>query len=83
MTPLRSPLRAALGLAALAAVSACGGISQQQEVQMGAESAAQVNAQLPMLNDGTINAYVNSLGNAIARRTSRLTGSMAGPTLSA
>ena len=38
---------------------------------MGAQTAAQVNAQLPMLNDATINAYVNSLGGAIARRTSR------------
>jgi predicted Zn-dependent protease len=71
MTPLSQPRRAALGLVALAALGACGGISQQQEVQMGAETAAQVNAQLPMLNDATINAYVNSLGRSIAQRTSR------------
>jgi predicted Zn-dependent protease len=60
------------GLAACAVLGACaGGISQQEEVQMGAQTAAQVNAQLPMVNDATINAYVNSLGNAIARTTSR------------
>jgi predicted Zn-dependent protease len=68
----RFPIRIALGLAACAALSACAGsISQQQEVQMGAETAAQVNAQLPMLNDASINSYVNSLGRSIAQRTSR------------
>lgn len=64
--------RFAAGLAACAALSACAGsISQQEEVQMGQQGAAQVNAQLPMLNDATIDAYVNSLGQNIARRTSR------------
>jgi predicted Zn-dependent protease len=64
--------RVATGLAACAVLSACAGsISQQEEVQMGAQTAAQVNAQLPMLNDPTINAYVNSLGTAIARTTPR------------
>jgi predicted Zn-dependent protease len=64
--------RFAAGLAACVALSACAGsISQQEEVQMGQQGAAQVNAQLPMLNDATIDAYVNSLGQNIARRTSR------------
>jgi len=68
----RFPTRFTAGLAACVALSACAGsISQQQEVQMGAETAAQVNAQLPMLNDASINSYVNSLGNSIARKTSR------------
>ena len=62
--------RLASGLAACAALSACAGsISQQEEVQIGAQGAQQVNAQLPMLNDASINAYVNSLGTAIARTT--------------
>ena len=38
---------------------------------MGAQEAQQVNAQLPMLQDATVNAYVNSLGNSLARTTSR------------
>ena len=38
---------------------------------MGAQSAAQVNAQLPMLNDATINAYVNSLGGRTSRAAPR------------
>jgi beta-barrel assembly-enhancing protease len=72
MTRSRFLARLAAGLSACVALTACAGsISQEQEVQMGAETAAQVNAQLPMLNDATINAYVNSLGNAIARRTER------------
>jgi predicted Zn-dependent protease len=47
------------------------GISQQQEVQIGQQEAQQVNAQLPMLRDPSINRYVNSLGTSIARTTSR------------
>jgi len=63
--------RIATGLAACVSLAACGGISQQQEVELGAQQAQQVNAQLPMLQDATINAYVNSLGNQLARTTSR------------
>ena len=71
---IRTPFfpRLAAGLCACVTLAACAGtISQEQEVQMGAETASQVNAQLPMLNDPTVNAYVNSLGNSIARRTER------------
>jgi predicted Zn-dependent protease len=64
-----SMLRA--GIAALAVLGACSSISQQQEVEMGAQGAQQVNAQLPMLNDATVNAYVNSLGRSLAATTSR------------
>jgi predicted Zn-dependent protease len=72
MTQPRTFARALAVLAASAALSACSGtISQQEEVQIGQQNAAQINAQLPMLNDPTINSYVNSLGRAIAQRTSR------------
>ncbi|NUP69716.1 MAG: M48 family metalloprotease [Gemmatimonadaceae bacterium] len=72
MTQPRILARVVSGFAACAALSACAGsISQQEEVQIGQQNAAQINAQLPMLNDGTISSYVNSLGQAIARRTSR------------
>ena len=47
------------------------GVSTQQEVQMGQQEAQQVNAQLPMVQDAVINSYVNSLGNRIAKLTSR------------
>jgi predicted Zn-dependent protease len=72
MNQSRVLIRFGGGLAACTMLGACAGsISQQEEVQMGQQTAAQVNAQLPMLNDPTINAYVNSLGRAIASRTSR------------
>ena len=72
MNQPRSIRRLGSALAACAVLGACAGsISQQEEVQMGAQTAAQVNAQLPLLNDATVNSYVNSLGTAIARRTSR------------
>lgn len=63
--------RNAIAVASIALLGACSGISQQEEVQLGAQEAQQVSAQLPMLNDATVNAYVNSLGRAIAATTSR------------
>jgi beta-barrel assembly-enhancing protease len=63
--------RIGAALVACASLAACGGISQQQEVELGAQQAQQVSAQLPMLQDATVNAYVNSLGNQLARTTSR------------
>ena len=45
--------------------SACG-VSTQQEVQMGAEYAAQINAQLPIVQDAEINRYINVLGDSLA-----------------
>ena len=62
--------RAALATSVAVLISACG-VSQQQEVQMGQQEAAQVNAQLPILQDPLVNQYVNSLGNQIAHTTSR------------
>lgn len=50
----------------LVTASACG-ISTQQEVQMGAEYASQINAQLPIVQDAEINRYINVLGDSIAR----------------
>jgi predicted Zn-dependent protease len=51
----------------LAVSTAACGISTQQEVQMGAEYAAQINAQLPIVQDAEINRYVNVLGDSISR----------------
>jgi predicted Zn-dependent protease len=56
---------------AAAAVGCSSAVSQQQEVQIGQQTAAEVNAQLPMLRDAQIDGYVNSLGRSIASRTSR------------
>lgn len=54
------------GLVAL--VAACG-VTQQQEVQLGATTAAQVSAELPLIRDPAVVAYINSLGNQLAKVT--------------
>jgi beta-barrel assembly-enhancing protease len=52
--------------AAMIALAGCG-VSTQQEVQMGAEYAQQINAQLPIVADPEINRYINVLGDSIAK----------------
>jgi beta-barrel assembly-enhancing protease len=52
------------------ALTACS-VSQQQEVQVGAQQSQQVNAQLPIIQDPAINRYLNILGDSIAHVTSR------------
>lgn len=47
------------------------GVSTQQEIEMGAQYAQQINAQLPIITDLEINRYVNVLGDSIARLTNR------------
>jgi predicted Zn-dependent protease len=64
-------VRSLTAVVAVAAAVGCSSVSQQQEVQIGQQTAAQVNAQLPMLRDPQIDGYVNSLGRSIASRTSR------------
>jgi predicted Zn-dependent protease len=46
-------------------------ISEDQEVELGQRYADQVAAQLPLVRDPAINAYVADLGGRIARQTSR------------
>ena len=58
-------------MAAVVGISAGCGISQQQEVQLGADQSAQVNAQLPIVKDPTVNRYLNILGDSLAHVTSR------------
>jgi predicted Zn-dependent protease len=47
-------------------------VSTQQEVEMGSQYAAEVNRQLPIVDDGTLNRYVNSLGNQLAQAGTRM-----------
>jgi len=49
-----------------ASTSACG-VSTQQEVQMGHEYSAQINSQLPIVQDAEVNRYVNVLGDSISK----------------
>jgi len=61
----------ALALVASTVLLAGCGVSTQQEVQMGQQEAAQVDQQLPMLQDPAVVGYVNNLGQEIASHTSR------------
>ena len=54
-----------LGVTLAASAAACS-VSTQQEVKMGQDYSAQINAQLPIVQDAEINRYVNVLGDSIA-----------------
>ena len=58
-------------LAYVATPLALGGcvMSTQQEVQVGTQYAQQINAQLPIVKDASVNQYINSLGMSLARLT--------------
>jgi beta-barrel assembly-enhancing protease len=59
---------AVLALSGMTAVAACApAVTTQQEVQLGAQAAADINRQLPLVQDAAINNYINQLGNTIAR----------------
>ena len=62
--------RAALALALALGAAGCT-VSEDQEVALGRDNAAQVNRQLPLVGDAVVNEYVRGLGADIARRTSR------------
>lgn len=46
-------------------------ISTQEEIEMGRQYAAEINQQLPIVEDATVNRYINSLGNSIAQQGNR------------
>jgi len=58
-------------MALLVGMSAGCGISQQQEVELGAQQSEQVNQQLPIVQDYAVNRYLNILGDSLAHVTSR------------
>lgn len=64
------PPRTLIALGAAAMLAACS-VSQDQEVQIGRQNAEQINAQLPLVQDRAIVDYVQQLGMAIAKTTSR------------
>lgn len=71
---MRFETRARAGRAALLPVMMLLGgceVTEDDEVRMGREYAAQVAQELPMVTDPTITAYVDKLGRDIASRTSR------------
>jgi beta-barrel assembly-enhancing protease len=61
---------ASLALGALALTAACS-VSESDERAIGAEEAASVDSELPILRDTVVTAFVAKLGQSIASRTSR------------
>lgn len=59
-------LRLATAVLAISAVTACVP-STQEEVAMGAQYAAQINQELPIITDPEIVSYINVLGDSLAR----------------
>jgi predicted Zn-dependent protease len=57
-------------LVSLAVAAGCS-VSQQQERQLGAADAAQVDSQLPLIRDTAIDRFITALGESMAKRTSR------------
>ncbi|HSL70149.1 MAG TPA: M48 family metallopeptidase [Longimicrobiales bacterium] len=60
-----------VGLLPVTVVVAGCGISTQQEAQMGAQYAADLNRQIPIVSDPTAHRAINVLGDQIARHGSR------------
>jgi predicted Zn-dependent protease len=58
-------------LAALVLLLYACSISENEEVRLGRENAAAINAQLPIVTDPAISGYIQDLGESIAKKTSR------------
>ena len=58
----------ALGLVAGSAGLAGCGVSTQQEIDMGRQYAAEINRQLPIVDDPQVHRYINELGDLIQRQ---------------
>jgi beta-barrel assembly-enhancing protease len=58
----------AMGLVATSAGLGACGVSEQQEIQMGQQYAAEINRQLPIVDDPQIHRYINQLGSQIQRQ---------------
>ncbi len=68
---MRAFLHRAVSGAALVALLAGCGVSQDQEVAIGRQDAEKVNASVPLVRDPIAAEYVQQLGLSIARTTSR------------
>ena len=61
--------RLALAAAVLPLLGAC--IGEKQEKEIGNRVASQINAQVPLVQDGPVVVYVNQLGRMLARKSAR------------
>jgi predicted Zn-dependent protease len=63
-------IRSQIPLALVSILASCS-VSQDQEVALGRQNAEEINAQLPIVTDPAVSEYIQSLGDSIARTTSR------------
>jgi len=68
VSKVRSARHAIPECLAVLLLASCG-ISQQQEVELGASTAAQVSAELPLVRDAAVVNYITTLGNQLASVT--------------
>jgi len=68
VSPERSARRRVLCAAVLVLAASCG-VSQQQEVQLGTDAAAQVSAELPLIRDAAVVRYITAIGTQLAKVT--------------
>lgn len=73
MTAMHTRIRRRAGVLALAGgVTLAGGcapaLTTEQEVQLGSQYAAEIERQLPLVRDASINNYINQVGQSIAQR---------------
>jgi len=72
-TLVRTRMRIAFSAAVLPlslTLAACG-VSQQQEMELGAQTANDINRQLPIVSDASVHQTINLLGDQIARHGKR------------
>src|SRR4026209_1402482 len=62
-------IRCSMVAAFILLLSACS-VSEDQEVALGRPNAAEINAQLPIVTDPAVSAYIQDLGESIAKTTS-------------
>lgn len=58
----------ALGASTSVVAGCASTISTEQEMQLGAQYSAEINQQLPIVQDPTIHRYINQLGSSISER---------------
>lgn len=68
LSTVRAARRGIPGFLAALLLASCG-ISQQQEVELGASTAAQVSAELPLIRDAAVVNYITTLGTQLAAVT--------------
>ncbi len=56
------------GGVALSGCASASSVTPQQEAQLGAQYAAEINRQLPIVQNPSVHGYINQLGRSIARR---------------